>query len=480
MTHDATLTQSRRRALSLAIAASLMASLSPGLASQASAAVAAPVTALPQSLPFADSAFESIWTRNDQPVASGAAQRSWTWGPAPLVSGTEAYAEATDGSGKRLVQYFDKARMEINNPRLAPSSNSFATNGLLTVELISGRMQVGNSKFETRRPAGINIASDPDDGNAPTYSSFGTVANTSAGEHRQPDKSANGYATQRINRQGQVSDDPSKQLPETRIAYYEKATGHNVPKVFLDFLTSTGPVRSGVVNVNKPLLDPWVFAMGLPIGDAYWANVKIEGKLQDVLIQPFERRVLTYVPTLAPQWRVQMGNIGQHYLQWRYEGTSSGPQKLVKGTPSYPAYLTIPSLGVQAKVEHVGVDKQNNMAIPNDPNNAAWFKPGTIPGNVGNAVMDGHLDWYGIPQAIFYHLDTLKPGARVYVRDDKGVDRAFVVTSQLLCIYNKCPLLDVYGKTNLTRLNLITCAGVFNRAQQNYDKRLVVYSELVP
>jgi sortase (surface protein transpeptidase) len=395
------------------------------------------------------------------------------------VSGTEPYAEAPDGSGKRLVQYFDKARMEINNPRLAPGSSGFVTNGLLTVELISGRMQVGNSKFETRRPAGINIASDPDDGNAPTYSSFGTVSNTSAGEHRQPDKSANGYATERINRQGQVSDDSSKEMPETRIAYYEKVTGHNVPKVFLDFLTSTGPVRSGVANVNKPLLDPWVFAMGLPISDAYWANVKIEGKLQDVLIQAYERRVLTYVPTLAAQWRVQMGNIGQHYLQWRYEG-SSGPQKQVKGAPSYPAYLTIPSLGVQAKVEHVGVDKQNNMAIPNDPNNAAWFKPGTIPGNVGNAVMDGHLDWYGIPQAIFYHLDTLKPGARVYVRDDKGVDRAFVVTGQLLCIYNKCPLLDIYGKTSLTRLNLITCAGVFNRAQQNYDKRLVVYSELVP
>jgi sortase (surface protein transpeptidase) len=142
--------------------------------------------------------------------------------------------------------------------------------------------------------------------------------------------------------------------------------------------------------------------------------------------------------------------------------------------------LTIPVLGVQTKVEKVGVDKQNNMDIPKDPNNAAWFQPGTIPGNVGNSVMDGHLDWYGIPQGIFYYLYSLKPGDRVYVRDDKGVDRAFIVTGQLLCIYNKCPLLDIYGKTGLTRLNLITCAGVFNRASQNYDKRLVLYSEMAP
>ncbi len=464
--------------LSLAIATALVASLSPvSFLPQASTAKAAPATALPASAPFADSAFENIWTRNDQPVAAGTAQRSWTWGPAPLVSGMEAYAEAPDGSGMRLIQYFDKARMEINNPKADPTGNGFVTNGLLTVELISGRMQMGNNTFETRAPAGINIASDPDDGNAPTYSSFGTVSNTSAGEHRQPDKTADGYASERINRQGQVSEDPAKALPETKVVYYEKATGHNVPKVFMDFLNSTGPVRSGVGDANKPLLDPWVFAMGLPIGDAYWANVKIAGTLQDVLIQPFERRVLTYVPTLAPQWRVQMGNIGQHYLQWRYEGTG-GPQAQTKGAPGYPAYLTIPTLGVQAKVEHVGVDSAGNMAIPNDPNNAAWFQPGTVPGNVGNAVVDGHLDWYGIPQGIFYYLSNLKSGDRLYVRDNNGIDRAFVVTQQLVCIYNKCPLQDTFGVTNLTRLNLITCAGVFNTSSQNYNKRLIVYSQM--
>ena len=62
----------------------------------------------PASMAFVDSAFESVWLRNDQPVASQAAARSWTWGPAPLAAGMEPYAEAPDGSGMRLVQYFDK------------------------------------------------------------------------------------------------------------------------------------------------------------------------------------------------------------------------------------------------------------------------------------------------------------------------------------------------------------------------------------
>jgi sortase (surface protein transpeptidase) len=432
-------------------------------------------------MPFADSAFENVWRRNDLPVVAKELARSWTWGPGPLATGLEAYADAPDKSGKRLVQYFDKSRMEINDPKADPNSKWFVTNGLLTVELISGRMQVGNNAFENAKPAGINLASDPDDGNAPTYASFGTVANTTLGEHRQPDKSNGGYATGRINRAGAVTDDPSKgKVAEARIAYFEKATGHNVPQVFWDFLNSSGRVRNGMGSADGKLLDPWVFAMGLPISDAYWANVKIEGKMQEVLIQAFERRVLTYAPGLARGWQVQMGNIGQHYFQWRYGSNAAGPPKRGRTNPGHPVVLTIPSLGVSAKVEYVGVDKDGNMDVPKDPYNVAWFKPGTVPGNVGNAVMDGHLDWYGVKEAVFYHLDKMKAGDRVYVRDDKGRDRAFVVTKLQVCQYQNCPLQEIFGPTTATRLNLITCAGNFNRAQQNYDKRTVIYSEMAP
>lgn len=457
--------------------ATLAASLAP--ASASFVAQAAPAN-LPASMPFADSAFENVWMRNDQPVASHAIARSWTWGPAPLASGLEAYADAPDGSGMRLVQYFDKSRMEINDPKAAPDDKWFVTNGLLTVELISGRMQVGNTKFETRKPANIPMASDPDDANAPTYASFGTVSNTSAGEKRQPDNTGK-YATGRIDKAGAVTDDASKNnLAEAKIAYYERSTGHNVPQVFWSFLNSQGSVRTGRVTGSKLLLDPWVFAMGLPISDAYWANVKIEGKQQDVLIQAFERRVLTYAPGLPQGWQVQMGNIGQHYYQWRYGGNSAGPQKLPQTTPSTPLKLSIPALGVLTNVEQVGVDKDNNMDIPKNPQNVAWFKPGTVPGNPGNAAIDGHLDWYGVKEAVFYFLASLKAGDRIYVRDDKGRDRAFVVTDQIACNWQNCPLQQIFGPSSETHLNLITCDGTFNRALQQYDKRLVVFSSLAP
>ena len=445
----------RSRALTLsAVATMAFALYAPTSLSYAVAApqAAKPAQAPSSAAPFADSAFENVWMRTDAAGASHAADRSWTWGPSALSEGMEPYADAPDGSGQRLVEYFDKARMEINDSKADPTGKWFVTNGLLTVELISGRVQLGNSKFEDRKPADIPIASDGDDTNAPTYASFGRVSNTSAGAQPQPDSTGK-YATGRINKAGQVTQDTSKNnLALAKIVYYEKSTGHNVPKVFWDFLNSSTLVRSGRTNATKPFLDPWVFAMGLPISDAYWATVKIEGKQQEVLIEAFERRVLTYAPGLPQGWQVQMGNIGQHYLQWRYNG-NAGPQKQPATTPSLPAWLTIPSLGVQVSVEHVGVDKSNNMDIPTNPNNVAWFKLGTVPGNVGNAAIDGHLNWYGIPQGIFYYVNTLKQGDRIYVRDDRGRDRTFIVTKQQICDYQNCPLQDIFGPTNGVHLN---------------------------
>ncbi|MGB9633814.1 MAG: DUF5107 domain-containing protein, partial [Chloroflexaceae bacterium] len=62
---------------------------------------------------FADPAFRDLWARADLPVAGGAG-RSWTWGALPGERRYERYDQAPGGA--RLVQYFDKARMEIGDP----------------------------------------------------------------------------------------------------------------------------------------------------------------------------------------------------------------------------------------------------------------------------------------------------------------------------------------------------------------------------
>src|SRR5215212_9434105 len=134
------------------------------------APVSRPAAARAASYNFADGAFDLVWSRTDADVATQKVTRSWVWGPAPGVAGLEPYKDAP--GGQRLVQYFDKARMEINNPKADPSSIWFSTNGLLTVELMTGRMQTGDSTYEQRTPSDLPLASDTDDANAPTYATF--------------------------------------------------------------------------------------------------------------------------------------------------------------------------------------------------------------------------------------------------------------------------------------------------------------------
>jgi Tol biopolymer transport system component len=268
---------------------------------------------------FAHPAFKRVWDRTDSLVASGQVSRTWFWGPEPRAAAQEQYVDAPSGTGTRLVQYFDKSRMEINDPNADPNATFYVTNGLLTIELISGQMQIGNNAFVNRYPAELPISGDIDDTQAPTYASWIGVSNTRRGDHPQPNRVGQN-ATATINRAGQVGDDPSKAaVPGTKIAYFEPQTRHNIPEIFWGFLNASGPISETGQIVNKRLIDPWFYASGLPISDAYWTRVKIAGAYQDVMIQAYERRVLTYVPTNVPGFQVEMGNIGLHYYDWRYK-----------------------------------------------------------------------------------------------------------------------------------------------------------------
>src|SRR5579884_2015776 len=157
------------------------------------------------------------------------------WGPS-ADSGAlqEAYAEAP--GGMRTVQYFDKSRMEINNPNGDPTSPWYVTNGLLASELISGDMQFGDATFRHFAPAAVDVAGDPSDPNAPTYASFSGLLNA-------PPATTGSVVEQQLNRDG------STQLNSTMASFYHviiaaqsSVTNHSIALPFWNFMNSTGLV----------------------------------------------------------------------------------------------------------------------------------------------------------------------------------------------------------------------------------------------
>ncbi|HUZ01324.1 MAG TPA: family 16 glycoside hydrolase [Thermomicrobiaceae bacterium] len=268
--------------------------------------------------PIGNNAFQNTWARTDKPVADLQVNRTWMWGPSadtPVVN--EPYAESP--GGQRQVQYFDKSRMEITDPSGDQSSPWYVTNGLLVVELMTGQMQVGNNTFETRSAAVVNVAGDADDPTGPTYAGLATLRGAAA--------VADGATiTQRVDRSGNVTNDPSLAGQGVTAADHVKVPGidHQVASVFWTFMNSSGTIWTSGGTSNGPLFQNPFYATGYPLTEAYWASVKVAGTYKDVLMQCFERRCLTYTPGNPAGWQVEAGNVGQHYYAWRYQ-TASAP-----------------------------------------------------------------------------------------------------------------------------------------------------------
>lgn len=351
---------------------------------------------------FADPAFQATWERTDGPVASGSLQRAWVWGPEPGRTLTETFAGIPGDS--HLVQYFDKGRMEINDPNADTNDPFYVTNGLLSVELISGLQQTGLNSFNDRGPASINLASDPDDPSAPTYQSFNGVSNLPSAPTQRRANSAIGQSVNTaIDRQGRTQPWPQNHPDySVIIAYFEPVTGHNVPDVFWNYLNAQGKIVQNSEEVNGPLFFPTFAVTGYPISEPYWSYVKIEGIYSDALIQAYERRVLTYVPRFQVGYKVQMGNVGQHYYQWRY-GSGSGAGDIAVA---------------RSEVRIDGISYRKSLTDLNN-NYAIITNGGQIPVSIAGWRLDSpkwdHVDRFSLPKGTL-----LAPGASVRVHSGPG------------------------------------------------------------
>ncbi|WNS78408.1 class F sortase [Domibacillus sp. DTU_2020_1001157_1_SI_ALB_TIR_016] len=142
-----------------------------------------------------------------------------------------------------------------------------------------------------------------------------------------------------------------------------------------------------------------------------------------------------------------------------------------------PASVEMPAIGVNAVIEPVGILENGQMGVPKEVNNVGWFEPGIKPGNVGNAVLAGHVDSQTGP-AVFFDLKKLEKGDEVIVKNAEGKQLTFVVQSKRSYERNSAPINEVFGSSDEKKLNLITCTGRFDRSEGTHEERLVVYTKL--
>jgi len=206
--------------------------------------------------------------------------------------------------------------MDLPDPNPPQPSKFVVVPGTLARELVAGQIATGATQSEARAPADVPIAGDSGDATAPTYATFNKLgAGTDAGKAQDRTGQVVNETLARDGTIGSMPQTPTEgELPPstpspvsvsagTYVAFVPE-TGHNIPGVFLDYF--------------KAQSWNWIYIAGYPISEAYWATVLVGGVPHAVLEQVYERRTVTFDPAAPDGYKVQFGNVGRHYYDWRY------------------------------------------------------------------------------------------------------------------------------------------------------------------
>jgi LPXTG-site transpeptidase (sortase) family protein len=155
------------------------------------------------------------------------------------------------------------------------------------------------------------------------------------------------------------------------------------------------------------------------------------------------------------------------------EQAASEPDAAPAATPAGPR-LVIPRLGVDAPTITLGVDATGTMLAPAAPMDVAWYSFSAQPGQSGNAVMAGHVDYLNYGPAVFWRLREARAGDEVQVVLNDGTIFNYTVSSVTSYDADTAPVAEIVGPTPGETLTLITCTGTFDRTTRQYENRLVV------
>ena len=117
-----------------------------------------------------DPTIQAVWEMTDGQIVNGSVQRAWAFGPEPIAAAYEYYPQSP--TEFRKIVYYDKGRLDLLNPQSPTGSIWMVSGALLTTELLSGRIQLGEEEFVTREPADIPLVGDLEQADPVTYATL--------------------------------------------------------------------------------------------------------------------------------------------------------------------------------------------------------------------------------------------------------------------------------------------------------------------
>jgi sortase (surface protein transpeptidase) len=145
---------------------------------------------------------------------------------------------------------------------------------------------------------------------------------------------------------------------------------------------------------------------------------------------------------------------------------------------SIPTELRIPTIGLSVPLSQLGLNPDGTVQVPVNFQEPGWFRFGPTPGQIGSAVILGHVDSVLGP-AVFFKLRALQVGDDVDVTLADGMVTEFVVNAVATYTKTQFPGEQVYSSHGYSALQLVTCGGTFDTQTHHYLSNVVVYTSMV-
>jgi hypothetical protein len=156
-------------------------------------------------------------------------------------------------------------------------------------------------------------------------------------------------------------------------------------------------------------------------------------------------------------------------------GTRSGPVL----PAAEPVRLAVPAVGIDAAgLVSLGLQPDGALEVPGDGDVAGWYRHGPTPGELGPAVLAGHVDSAVTGPAVFFRLAEVRPGDEIRLDRADGTVAVFRVDRVAQYPKDRFPTAEVYGDTDHAALRLITCGGTFDASARSYRDNIVVFARL--
>lgn len=146
-----------------------------------------------------------------------------------------------------------------------------------------------------------------------------------------------------------------------------------------------------------------------------------------------------------------------------------------------PKFVKILKFNTTARIKAMGVDANNKLIAPGNVHDAGWFQNSAKPGAIGGAtLLDGHVSGW-TTKGVFYRLKELVAGDQITIERGDGQVFTYKVVKSQMFDKNSVDMNSAMRPVNASKtgLNLITCAGSYDRGSDDYTHRLVVYAEAI-